>query len=126
MSRFLKMLACVAFAFALVFSPPSAAHASSGMHDSNKSMSHGVDHNGSQHGMVSRTDDVEKSERVSGLDDGDHTSSSCCSGICVTVVLNESDLLTRIRVSGDRQLLLHSDAKSNDSSSFLRPPQALI
>lgn len=119
------MLACVGFAFALVFSPPSAAHASSGMHDSHQTVSHDVDHNGSQHGMVAQTDDAEKSERVSGLDDGEHTSASCCSGICVTVVLNESDLLTPINVSGGRHLLFHSEAKSNESSSFLRPPQSV-
>jgi len=132
LSKLVKVLACAAFAFALAFSPPSAAHASSGGHDDHQTISYSADHNGSQRGMVSQADvagqsgEAEQSGVAPGLDDGGINSENCCSGICVSVALNANNLLVQAEVSGGRHLLLDSKANSNDASRFLRPPKSLI
>jgi hypothetical protein len=126
---FLRTLACAAFAFALVFLPPSASHASSEMHGSQHSVSDKTNHGGMDHGgMDHSAAAAPQSECGSPVssDGKDHAGGKCCSGICSSVVLGETVTVFVRQSASDRYLPLNPQANSIEPSGFLRPPQFLI
>ena len=124
----LKVLACLAFAFALVFSPPSASHAASGMHDDHQMASVTLDHVDNTHSCHSKSSTPlhnEFSSTTKSVDD-EHSSAQCCSGICLSVALNETGIVFGDQTTSGVYLTLHAQTASIEPSGFLRPPQFLI
>lgn len=127
-SVWIKAFTCLSFALALVFSAPSASHAASGMH--------GVEHSGtesSDHKVDSQTHSAMPAMShdyvpVVAPETGDEsqTSSECCSGICISVAITDSDVFSVGQATNEEFLMLHAQTNSIDSSGFLRPPQFLI
>lgn len=124
----LKMTACFAFAFALVFFPPSASHAASGMHGDQHAVSANEVHETPEHkhGEQSSTVEYAKCGSVSNSPDEDHAAGKCCSGICLSVVLSENAVALVERPTAGRYLMLDAQTRSVVASGFLRPPQFLI
>ena len=123
-----KAIACIAFAFALVFFPPSASHAATGMHGDDYAISAHGDHKATahSHGEQSSTVGHAKCGSVSNITDEDHAAGQCCSGICLSVVLIESIVAVIDRTTASRYLMPDTQTRSVVSSGFLRPPQFLI
>ncbi len=122
----LKTLACIAFAFALVLSPPSASHAASGMHGDNHTVLVSFDDGDSNHVhdadlSISKT---ATHASASQADDNDQTSRKCCSDICLSAVLNESGDEIVIQVTNSKYLNLPARTASTEPSGFLRPPNS--
>ena len=127
----LKALACAVFVFAMVLTPPTAAHASSGMHDGLNDMpdhAHHADHDSvGQDGAVHSLNVMhDKNDLGSTTDDEHHASGQCCNGICISVVLGESGLVIAGQVKSGEYLSPHTQSRSVVPSGFLRPPQYLI
>jgi|TARA_B110000908_G_scaffold85612_1_gene102279 hypothetical protein len=124
----LKALACLAFAFALVFSPPSASHAASGLHDDHQMDSVILDHvdNSHSHEAMSSTSLHNESNSTSKSVDDEQSSTQCCSGICLSVALTETDIVFGDQTASGVHLTLHAQTASIEPSGFLRPPQFLI
>ena len=125
---FLKMLACLAFALALVFSPPSASHAASGLHDDHQMASVILDHvdNSHSHDAMSSTSLHNESNSTSKSVDDEQSSTQCCSGICLSVALTETGIAFGDQTTRGVYLTLHAQTASIEPSGFLRPPQFLI
>ncbi|MEH6830906.1 MAG: hypothetical protein V7661_08685 [Sulfitobacter sp.] len=124
----MKTLACAAFVLALVLLPPSAAHASASMHGGHHSAAEtltvGADH---QTHDMSQVDQVAgKCRSVDSAEGQDHGAGKCCSGICSSVVLNETAPVFVVHTIADRYIPLQAQARSAEPSGFLRPPQFLI
>ncbi len=133
-STWLNVFACVAFAFALVIFPPSAAHAASGMHSDNHVVSSSVDHDMTGHDDMMGHENVKiaslsssgQCSSVSTTSDKEASSSQCCSGICLSAVLTvDATVFVEQALSG-KYLSRNAQTFSTDPSSFLRPPQYLI
>lgn len=127
-STWLKVLACLAFAFALVLSPPSASHAASGMHGDHHAAPVSADHSDKDHVHVADSSISEHEHHASGsdMDADDQASGQCCSGICLSAVLDENGHDFEVQVTNGKYLTLHAQAASVEPSGFLRPPQTLI
>lgn len=124
MSECFKSLAIVVFVLALVFYPPSAAHAASGMHDN-------------QHKLVAHTE-VQSDTHVHGMSHGaassldgasttsesDDSSGNCCSGVCFSVVLDSTHRDFARSASTGGYIVLDAQTDSVEPSGFLRPPQS--
>ena len=127
-SAWIKTLACFAFAFALVLSPPSASHAASGTHGDNHAVPQISDHGDLNHVHDA---DLSISKHVShastsNTGDKEQASAQCCSGVCFSAVLFENEHDLEVQVASDKYLALHAQTASVDPSGFLRPPQFLI
>ena len=124
----IKTLACAAFVFALVLLPPSAAHASSDMHGGHhstpESLTVGAERQ--SHDMSQVAQVAGKCGSVDSAEGQDHGAGKCCSGICSSVVLNETARLFPGHSIADRYIPLQAQARSTEPSGFLRPPQFLI
>jgi hypothetical protein len=59
-------------------------------------------------------------------DDGEQSSTQCCSGICLSVVLIETGSGFSDHVTSSRYPTRHAQTTSIEPSGFLRPPQHLI
>ncbi|XHX61518.1 hypothetical protein ACFIO0_03365 [Pseudosulfitobacter sp. SM2401] len=127
-SDWFKSLACLAFVFALVLSPPTASHAASGMHDEHHAIQDNVDLDveSHDHGASSSAHKHEEHSSVSNKIFNDQKSDQCCNDICVSAVLNETGHDFAIHVEGGRYLMRYAQRNSVDPSRFLRPPQFLI
>ena len=127
-SMWLKTLACLACAFALVLSPPCASHAASGMHDDHHAAPASSDHSDTNHVQGSDSSNClrEKHASVSDIEGKDQTSGQCFSDICISAVLDDIGHDLVIQVAGCKYLLLHAQAASVEPSGLLRPPQTLI
>ncbi|WP_298861728.1 hypothetical protein [uncultured Sulfitobacter sp.] len=123
----MKTLACAAFVFALVLLPPSTAHESAAMHGGQHSASEtlavGVDHQ--TYGMSQVAQVAGNCGSVDSAEGQDHAAGKCCSGICSSVVLNETAPVFVEHTIADRYILLQAQARSTEPSGFLRPPQIL-
>ena len=124
----LKVIACFAFAFTLVFSPPSASHAASGLHDDHQMASVILDHvdNSHSHDAMSSTSLHNESNSTSKSVDDEKSSTQCCSGICLSVALTETGIVFGDQTTSNVYLTLHAQTASIEPSGFLRPPQFLI
>lgn len=124
----LKVFACLAFAFALVFSPPSASHAASGLHDDHQMASVILEHvdNSHSHDAMSSTSLLNEFSSTSKSVDDEQPSSQCCSGICLSVALNESGIVFSDQTTSGVYLTRHAQTASIEPSGFMRPPQFLI
>ena len=129
--------ACVsiAFAFALVLLPPSAAHAFSTLHDG-----HHVGAVGFGQDMPSYdTDDstsvntfdgsgssavAEKSDEIAVKTN--NASGQCCSDVCFSAVLDENGPVIAKQVKSGKYRMLQAQTASVDLADLLRPPQYLI
>lgn len=124
----LNVLACLVFVFALVFSPPSASHAASGLHDNHQRASVTLNHvEGSHsHNAMSSTSLQSETNSTSKSGDDEHSSTQCCSGLCLSVVLIETGIIFGDQKTSGVYLTLHAQTASIEPSGFLRPPQFLI
>ncbi len=124
----MKTMACAAFVFALVLLPPSAAHASASMHGGQHSavetMTVGADHQ--THDMSQVAQVAGKCGSVDSAEGQDHEAGKCCSGICSSVVLNETAPVFVVHTIADRFAPLQAQARSTEPSGLMRPPQFLI
>lgn len=133
-SGWTKAVTCFALALALVLSPPSAAHAASGMHVEHQTKSaeaigaavghdagSEVHHSHTNHRVIEDTT-IEVSDR----DGKTQQSDECCNGICISVVFLE-DTKVRVEPVGTREYaILDGQTYSVETSGLLRPPQFLI
>lgn len=129
-SGWLKVLTCLAVAMALVLSPPSAAHAASGMHDGHHSPSvlladavkSEAGHGG--HAMHAAFDGGGTSD--AGETDKEQQANSCCNGICISVIVLDHDTALPKPVPAEEHSVLDTQTRSVDTIGFLRPPRLLI
>jgi hypothetical protein len=127
-SSWIKAIALTAFAFALVFFPPSASHAASGMHADHHVVAVASDHGviGHDHGDMAPIDAHTKHGAPTTDDKGDASTGNCCNGICLSVVLLENTVTQRdVTVIGTYRIP-NAQARSLVAHGFLRPPQFLI
>ncbi len=124
----LKALSCLVIVCALVFLPPSATHAASGMHDDQHKVSGHADHAVAKHAHDAASENsihgVNKS--ASKADHEDEALGQCCSGLCVSVVLDEATVAFVERPQRDKYRTIHVQSESAESTCFLRPPLYLI
>ena len=133
-SSWSRAFTCIAFALALVLSPPSAAHAASGMHDGHQAKSVGVvgaaeaHHTGSDahhsHEKLKVASDIGMA--ASDKDGKEQQSQECCNGICISVVLLEDSKVCPEPVGAKEYVILDGFTHSVETSEFLRPPRFLI
>lgn len=133
-SSWSRAFTCIVFALALVLSPPSAAHAASGMHDGHQAKSVGVvdaaeaHHTGSDahhaHEKLKVASDIGMA--ASDKDGKEQQSQECCNGICISVVFLE-DTKVRTEPDGTREYVIpRRQTYSAVTTGFLRPPRFLI
>lgn len=133
-STWVRVLTCFAFALALVLSPPSAAHAASGMHDgqhsgsissllSKRTVGQGTDIHAvhMKHPATVDVDDIS-----SDMGETEHQSTQCCNGICISVVIPDADLVFPDPIAAKEYMILSGQTHSVETSGFLRPPRFLI
>ena len=127
-SVWIRVVACLALVFSLVFFQPTVSHAASGMHGSHQVVSASSDNGDTrhEHDAASSLSTQEKSGSVSKSHDKDQISGECCSDFCISVVLGEDGYVLFAQVTGDRYLALRAQTASIEPSGFLRPPQYLI
>ena len=123
-----KVLVCLFFAVALVLFPASASHAASGMHGSHQVESNGADNVdvGHSHGAASSHSTHGKTDAVSNTGDADQSSDHCCSGICVSEALGDTDIAFVKHPRIGKYVMHRAQTVSIEPSGFLRPPQNLI
>ena len=130
-SSWLKVLTCLAFAMALIFSAPPAAHATSGMGDGHHSgsvsslpadtMDGGASNPHGEHENYSAlTDDVT-------ADSGkDKQTLQCCFGICISLIVLDDDKVFSKPVPATKYSVPDAQTRSVDKIGLLRPPRSLI
>lgn len=109
------------FAFSLVFFPPSASHAASGMHGDHHTVAASSDH-----AEVLATDMQGKHAATSTNAKDDASAGSCCIGICLSIVLTENTVTLHAVVTASTYNMPQAQARSLIAHGFLRPPQFLI
>ena len=127
----MKAFTCFAFALALVLSPPSAAHAGSGMHDGHLAKSVGV---AEAHESGSDAHHAQPSHKivsdiviaVPGEDGEKQQSDECCNGICISAVFLEDTMVSAEPVGSREYVILDGQTHSVETSGLLRPPRFLI
>ncbi len=131
-SSWSRALTYIAFALALVLSPPSAAHAASGMHGGHQAKSVGVIGAAAAHGTGSDAHHLHEKLKVASdiaaSDEGgkEQQSQECCNGICISVVFLE-DTNVRAEPVGTREyVILDGQTYSAETTGLLRPPRFLI
>jgi len=125
MSVRLKGFVCLLFAVALMFFSPAASHAASGMHGAHHAVPTSFDE-GHARDATSSHSMHGSSGAMSHADENDQASGQCCSGICVSVILGEADIVFVEHTTLGIYLMLHERTASLEASSLLRPPQHLI
>lgn len=128
MSAWLKVLTCLSFALALVFSAPSASHAASGMHGGEQAATASSDHKVDNQAHITMSAMTQHKMPVAAPETGDTTeaSSECCNGICITIAITGTNVFSVDQATNEEYLMLHTQTSSIDTSGFLRPPQLLI
>lgn len=123
-----KLAACLAVILAIVILPSSATHAATSMHSGHDGSIGAADlaqahakHSIQEVTGIARNcgGHVEKS-------DVGHTSSLCCSGICLSVVLLESEFNIGTHLVGFEYFLQAGLLISVEPFGFLEPPKHLI
>lgn len=124
----LKALSCLVIVCALVFLPPSATHAASGMHDDQHNVSAQSDRAVAKHAhdAASANSILGVDKSASKADHEDEALGKCCSGLCVSVVLDEAGVAFVAHPQRDKYRTLHVQPKSVEPTGFLRPPSFLI
>ena len=131
-SSWTRAFTCIAFALALVFSPPSAAHAASGMHDGHQAKSIVVVGAAMTHDTGSDAHHAHEKLRVasdiaaSDKDGKEQQSQECCNGICISVVFLEDTKIEAEPVGTSEYVILDGQTYSVETAGFLRPPRFLI
>ena len=131
-SSWTRAFTCIAFALALVFSPPSAAHAASGMHDGHQAKSIVVVGAAMTHDTGSDAHHAHEKLRVasdiaaSDKDGKEQQSQECCNGICISVVFIEDSRIRAEPVGTSEYVILDGQTYSVETAGFLRPPRFLI
>lgn len=133
-SGLLKALTFLAFALALVFSPPSAVHAASGMHDAPPAMSmssppaqpvaHSAASAHAGHAMHASLTDSDTTGPGTG--DKEQQANQCCSGICFSVFALDEEAVFPLPTPVAEYGILDVSSRSVDKTGFLRPPRILI
>jgi len=119
---------CLCFVFALVFSPPSASHAASAMHGDHHDIAASPVHSDDahSHGTTTLASLHETCGSVSTDVDGDQSSTQCCSGICLSIAVIETDSDYSGNVTRGSYHTFQAQTTSIKPAGFLRPPQFLI
>ncbi|WP_152541081.1 hypothetical protein [Sulfitobacter noctilucae] len=128
-SSLYKVLTCLALVLTLVFAPPSASHAGAGMHDGGHHASATQhDHDASDGSISYMSSHATQSScgSTSASPSDDESTGQCCSGICSSVVLDDTTVDAAIQPTGEKYLTLYAQSDSIKPSGFLRPPQSLI
>ncbi len=63
---------------------------------------------------------------MSHADEDEQASGQCCSSICVSVILDETDSVFVEQTTTGKYQTLHEQSASLAAPGFLRPPQHLI
>ncbi len=124
----LKALSYLVIICALVFLPPSATHAAFGIHGDQHGAS---DH--SDHAVAKHAHDAASANSMHGADKSastadqeDEASGQCCSGICVSAVLDETDIAFARHAERGKYRTVLAQPDSIEPTGFLRPPLHLI
>lgn len=127
-SSAVRAVACLVLAFSLVFFPPSATHAASGMHGDHHAVAAVSSDrlSGNDHGDVSATNMQAKQATTSTNAKDDASAGSCCIGICLSVVLTENTVTLHAVATASTYNMPQAQARSLIAHGFLRPPQFLI
>lgn len=133
-SGLLKALTILAFALALVFSPPSAVHAASGMHDAPPAMSMSsppaqpvANSAASAHAGHAMHVTLTDSETTGpGNGDKEQQANQCCSGICFSVIALDEEAVFPLPTPVAEYSILDVPSRSVDKIGFMRPPRVLI
>ncbi|WP_113911810.1 hypothetical protein [Roseovarius dicentrarchi] len=127
-SACLKGLSYLAIICALMFLPPSASHAASGMHgDQHGAAAHSA-HSVEKHahGAASANLMHDASESASQGEHEKAAAGECCSGLCVSVVLDDSGIAFARHAGRGKYRTVRAQPDSIESAGFLRPPLYLI
>lgn len=124
-SELIKVLSCLVVAFALVFFPPTSAHAATGVHGGHFSTEQGGAaavqavhfHIAASQGDFSSKASTSKS---------DTSALQCCAGMCLADILIEGFASPQAGASVIDLAVPHALLIAADTSGFLRPPKHLI
>jgi len=119
------VLSCLVFAFALVFFPPTSAHAAAGAHGGHSSMEQGEastlqgvhSHSAAQTDCGSKKTDTSMS---------DTSAYQCCAGMCLAAVLIDEPMQQEAKASSIDLAIPHALPVAVVANDFLRPPKHLI
>ncbi len=120
----IKVLLCLFIAFALVFFPPSSAHAAQGVHSDHSKTEQTASHGSAfAHSHIAAQMDCSTSTEKSPTDSGPH---QCCSGMCLSVILVDGVASPSVNATLLSLEVRHSKLAAADPNGFLRPPKPLI
>ncbi|WP_272010331.1 hypothetical protein [Roseovarius sp. ZX-A-9] len=124
----LRALSCFVIVCALMILPPSATHATSGMHDSHHAASAAGNHAaaGHTHGTDATHHMQDAGGDIAPDAEQDQTSAPCCSGICVSAVLTDTSTTQPVAMTRSRYITVPIESASAELAGFLRPPLHLI
>lgn len=118
---------CLLLALAIVFSPPSAAHAQSGLHAGHlATVSHEKSgHNHGAHGAAS-AGDLAAYATPSEKSPSDDGSGQCCNGLCLVALIEAEEPAYFNRLPSEQYTAANPQMIANDPVDFQRPPRKLI
>jgi hypothetical protein len=124
-AKAIRVLSCLVVAFALVFFPPTSAHAAAGAHGGHSAVEQGKtaslqnvhSHSGELLDCGSKKTDTSMS---------DSSALQCCAGMCLADILIEGFALPQAGASVIDLAIPHALLIAADTSGFLRPPKHLI
>ncbi|PVA09016.1 hypothetical protein DC366_15760 [Pelagivirga sediminicola] len=124
----LKALSYLAIICALMFLPSSATHAASGIHGDHHAASVSSDQAVPKHAHEAASSESMHgaSGSASQADQKDQASGQCCNGLCVSVVLDDTDIPFVKQATRDKYLMVLAQPDSIEPTGFLRPPLYLI
>lgn len=127
-SACLKGLSYLAIICALMVLPPSATHAASGMHGHQHGAAAHLNHSVEKHahGAASANHMHDASGSASQGEHEKAASGECCSGLCASVVLDESGIAFVRHAERGKYRTVRAQPDSIDPAGFLRPPLYLI
>lgn len=124
-AKVIKVLSCLVVAFALVFFPPTSAHAATGLHGGHSVMVQGEASSlkDAHTHSAAQTDCGSKKSDTSTPNTGAH---QCCAGMCLAAILIEVFASPQADASGVDVAIPHALPVAAVSHGFLRPPKHLI
>jgi hypothetical protein len=124
-SELIRVLSCLAIAFALAFVPPNSAHAATGVHGG---------HFSTEQGSAASVQAVHFHITASQADCGAQASTSksdtstnqCCASICLAAILIDGPMPRETKVSRIDLAAVNTLPVAVVAHGFLRPPKHLI
>ena len=124
-AKVIQVLVCLAFAFALVFFPPTSAHAEAGVHGGHSALeqSKTTSPQGVHSHLAAHMDCGSNNTDTHTSDTGAY---QCCVGMCLAAILIEEFASPQANATAIDVAIPDNLPVAADKHGFLRPPKHLI